>query len=450
MRYGRNENSQPYGADAQTTFDNWGDSTNSFNSINVNHNWVLGGSKLNEIVFQYADFSNQILSRSSAPNETFPNNVTTGANGNTPQTTQQKKWQFRDDFSWHVTGMGGLGHDFKTGVNFVNEPRLFITFNTGKGAVFNSHLTNDVHGPISDVTLSDGDASANIPMKQFATYVQDDWRVSDRLTLNLGLRWDLMTGYQFDESKNRNYVAVVEAAKAGLLTGIKGLENMALSPQEDHNNFQPRIGGVFDLSGTGSDVIRAGWGIYTDVGYTNSNGLFAAADSSGKGFGQVFSVSDPAGIRNPDGSFYQAGQPLANIASQNQVVATGEFPLFGQWVDPRLRAAVHTADERRLVARADVEHGDHRRLRARGRPRPRPPSAREPAAHGHDHPPARRPRAVARPEHCRHQADHQPGQEPVRRVRSCRRAAACRTAWTSAPRTRCRRAGAQSATPPTS
>jgi hypothetical protein len=111
---------------------------------------------------------------------------------------------------------------------------------------------------------------------------------------------------------------------------------MALSPQEDHNNFQPRIGGVFDLSGTGTDVIRAGWGIYTDVGYTNSNGLFAAADSSGKGFGQVFSVSDPAGIRNPDGSFYQAGQPLTNIASQNQVVATGEFPLFGQWVDPRL------------------------------------------------------------------------------------------------------------------
>ena len=31
--------------------------------------------------------------------------------------------------------MGGLGHDFKAGVNFINEPRLFITFNTGKGAV---------------------------------------------------------------------------------------------------------------------------------------------------------------------------------------------------------------------------------------------------------------------------------------------------------------------------
>ena len=46
--------------------------------------------------------------------------------------------------------MGGLGHDFKAGVNFINEPRLFITFNTGKGAIFNTHLTNDVNGPISD------------------------------------------------------------------------------------------------------------------------------------------------------------------------------------------------------------------------------------------------------------------------------------------------------------
>ncbi len=48
-----------------------------------------------------------------------------GANPNTPQTTEQKKWQFRDDFSWSVTGMGGLGHDFKAGVNWIHEPRLF-------------------------------------------------------------------------------------------------------------------------------------------------------------------------------------------------------------------------------------------------------------------------------------------------------------------------------------
>jgi outer membrane receptor protein involved in Fe transport len=335
VRYARNNNSQPYNAAPNSTFDNWGDSSNKFNSINANHNWVLGGSKLNEIIFQYADFSNNIASRSSDPNQTFPNGVSIGANGNTPQSTQQRKYQFRDDFSWHVSRFGGLGHDLKVGANFINEPRLFITFNTGKGAYFYTHTTNDINGPISSVTLSDGDSSANIPMKQFATYVQDDWRVSDRLTLNVGLRYDYMTGYQFDESKNPNYVAVVAAAKAGKLANIAGLENFSLSQQEDRNNIQPRVGGVFDVRGNGKDIVRAGWGVYTDVGYTNSNVLFAAADSTGKGFGQVFNVSEPGGIKNANGTFFNYTQPIANIQSQNQVAA-GAFPLFGQFVDPRL------------------------------------------------------------------------------------------------------------------
>ncbi|HKB10653.1 MAG TPA: TonB-dependent receptor, partial [Vicinamibacterales bacterium] len=344
VRYGRNNNSQPYGASPNNTSDNWGDSTNKLNSINLNHNWVLGGSKLNEFIFQYADFANNIASRSSAPNQTFLNGVTTGANGNTPQTTEQQKYQFRDDFSWHKTGWGGLGHDFKVGANFINEPRLFITFNTGKGATFYTHIDNNVNGPISQVQISDGDASANIPTKQFATYVQDDWRVTDRLTINLGLRYDIVDGLQFDESKNPNYVAIVNAAKAGKFNSLPApvaelMNHFAETPRDDKNNFQPRIGAVYDVRGNGKDIIRGGWGIYTDFGYTNANALFAAADSSGSGFGPVFQVQSPNGIRNPDGSFFAVGQPLTNIASQNQAtpLGPGTFPLFGQFVDPLLQ-----------------------------------------------------------------------------------------------------------------
>jgi hypothetical protein len=336
VRYGRNTNSQPYGAGPQTPPNGWGTSENSFNSINLNHNWVLGGSRLNEFIFQYADFRNHIGANSQDPYELFQNSVSVGQSPNTPQTTEQKKWQFRDDFSWSVSGMGGLGHDFKTGVNFINEPRLFITFNSGKGVIQYTHLTNDRNGPISIVTLNDGDASANIPMKQFAWYMQDDWRVGPKLTVNAGLRWDYITGYQFDQSKNPNFVKVQNAGKAGLLKGIKGLENAGLEPEEDKNNWQPRIGLAYDVRGNGRDVVRAGWGIYYDMGYTNSNGLFAASDATGKGFGTVLNVDDQSGIRNPDGSFYRVGQPLSNIQSQNQADLS-TIPLFGQWVDPRLQ-----------------------------------------------------------------------------------------------------------------
>ena len=130
VRYAEMTNSQIYGASPTATQDNWGNSTNGFNSINVNHNWVLPGSKLNEFIFQYADFGNNIAAHDAEPELSERRHI--GANTNTPQTTQQHKYQFRDDFSWHKSG-GGLGHDFKAGVNFINEPRLYITFNTGKG-----------------------------------------------------------------------------------------------------------------------------------------------------------------------------------------------------------------------------------------------------------------------------------------------------------------------------
>ena len=49
--------------------------------------------------------------------------------------------------------------------------------------------------------------------------------------------------------------------------------------EEDRNNWQPRAGAVYDLRGDGRDVLRAGWGRYYDVGYTNANVLFDRDES---------------------------------------------------------------------------------------------------------------------------------------------------------------------------
>ncbi len=133
------------------------------------------------------------------------------------------------------------------------------------------------------------------------------------------------------------------AAIAGKFNSLPGpvaevMNHFASDPQSDRNNYQPRIGAVYDVGGNGRDIVRGGWGLYTDFGYTNSNVLFAAADASGQGFGNVFNVNTASGIRNPDGTFFRVGQPLSNIASQNQaVVAPGTYPLYGQWVDPLLQ-----------------------------------------------------------------------------------------------------------------
>ena len=318
VRYGRNTNSQIYSAGTRLPPENWGDSKNKFNSINLNHNWVLAGSKLNEFVFQYADFGNTITARSPNPQESFPNGVTIGYNTNTPQATQQKKYQFRNDFSWHVTGAGGLGHDFKAGVNYIHEPRLYVTFNSGSTDYAYTHTTNDKNGPISRVTRNKEGAAANLPMDQYGFYVQDDWRVTDRLTVNAGLRYDLVTGFHIDQSGVPNFVRLTTAAAAGRFAGIPAMDEWAKEGSEDTNNWQPRIGAVYDLFGNGRDVVRAGWGIYYDYGFTNANILFPGLSAQG-GSGVVFDVNNSAGIRNPDGSFFQVGQPISNIASQNGV-----------------------------------------------------------------------------------------------------------------------------------
>ena len=144
-----------------------------------------------------------------------------------------------------------------------------------------------------------------------------------------------MTGYQIDQSRNPNYTKIVNAARAGLLDGIIGLENFAKEPREDYDNIQPRLGAAYDLRGDGKDVIRGGWGVYYDVSYTNSSVLFPALDATGIGFGQIFNVTDQAGIRNPDGSFYRIDQPISNIASQN-LADPNVLPLIGQFLDPRV------------------------------------------------------------------------------------------------------------------
>jgi hypothetical protein len=324
VRYGRNTNSQVYGISTRSVPDNWGDSTNTFNSINVNHNWVLGGSKLNEFIFQYADFANYILARTGDPQQTFANGVVIGYNSNTPQTTIQHKWQFRDDFSWHVTGKGGLGHDFKAGVNIINEPKLYVTFNSGSTDYAYTHLDNNSVGPISSVTRNKSGAAANLPMKQYGMYFQDDWRITSRITINAGLRYDLVTGFAINQNGVTNFDKLQAAGQSGLFNGVVGFQEWGPSPREDYNNIQPRIGLAWDVRGNGKDLFRTGWGIYYDFGYTNANILFPGLSAQG-GSGVVFTVTDTAGIKNPDGSFFAYGQPIGNIASQNQVNPAGPF-----------------------------------------------------------------------------------------------------------------------------
>ena len=203
VRYGFNNNSQPYGTSPQSPPDHWGTSKNTFHSAVANLNSVLSSGRLNEFLFQFSYFHNHIGAASDLPTERFPSGVEVGANVNTPQDTLQKKYQFRDDFTW-TSGH----HEFKTGVMFINEPTLDVTFSTGQSPLF-VHLEDSLDSPISSISQNGpvGDpnafSGALIPNKQYGVYVQDTWRPASRLLVDLGVRYDLVTGFAFDQERNR-------------------------------------------------------------------------------------------------------------------------------------------------------------------------------------------------------------------------------------------------------
>ena len=308
VRYGFDKNSQPYGASPLTPVEGWGDSNNKFHSINANLNSVLSGGKINEFVFQFSYFKNEIIERSNLPTEQYPNGVTVGQSVNTPQQTFQKKYQFRDDFTWNKGS-----HELKAGVSFIYEPTLDITFSTGQQPLY-VHLADDRNSPISSITFNGGIEEGGlsvgeIPNNQYALYLQDGWKVNDKLNLDLGIRYDLVTGFAFDQSKNIIFSELQDAGRAGRLAGLKGFEDFGKEAKEDTNNIAPRVGFTYDVKADGRFVVRGGVGRYYDFAYTNANILFAVIGAQ-SAFGQIYSNTDSSGIKNADGSFYNVGQPL--------------------------------------------------------------------------------------------------------------------------------------------
>jgi outer membrane receptor protein involved in Fe transport len=307
VRYGYQKNTDKYGASPLSAPDSLGTVTNKYSSLLAGHSLQIGSDSLNEILFQYTKFDNTITADSTAPYLYFPSGAHSGQNINTPQTTQQTKYQYKDDFSFTRT-IAGRANNFKTGLNYIHEPTLGGDFTTGTSGQF-SYLSDDPNSPIVDITYFGGFSGQDTPVDQYSIYAQDDLLASDRLTLNVGVRYDYWTGYDLDQRSNPIWQTLSTQTKYNeyYLRDFQGGGGGKL--KNDTNNWGPRLGLTWDTKGDGKQLLRAGWGIYYDFPYTNATILFPASAVQSD-YGVVYNVHNNGGIRNSDGSFFRPGQPL--------------------------------------------------------------------------------------------------------------------------------------------
>ena len=164
-----------------------------------------------------------------------------------PRNRVDSNWQFFDNFSWKLNK-----HDLKFGYEFRRTTVNSFNDLNQRGTLNFDGLQDFLDGTLHSGTIIAGNTSRNAYQDSDALYIQDGYRVSSNVTVNLGLRWD----YFGVIGEQNNQFSIYDPA-VGLV------QKKQLYPK-DLNNFSPRLSVAWDVFGKGKTVVRAGGGIFYD------------------------------------------------------------------------------------------------------------------------------------------------------------------------------------------
>lgn len=207
----------------------------------------------------------------------------TGYNSAAGSAAPHIRWDNHTSFTNNVSYTTG-NHQMKFGFEFRRTAmNLFLVVFPAGDFRFDGRYTGSSVGDallgLPNLTIrNQGDIVNYERSSHFSLYMQDDWDITDRLTLNLGMRWETQTAGYDKHDRKASYQpdrqVSVKLGDAGFQPDIQPIVDtfpgFAIADGSlsrggyamDFNNFGPRIGFAYDVAGNGRTVVRAGGGVF--------------------------------------------------------------------------------------------------------------------------------------------------------------------------------------------
>ncbi len=190
-----------------------------------------------------------------------------GATSSVPRHRVDSNSQVLDNFSWKLNK-----HDVKLGVDFHRT-----TIQQYFDKYFRGRLNFDGSGNASGNSIQDfltgtvdggfeyfGNSTRHTFENNFGFYAQDSYRISPRLTLNIGLRWDYF-GVVGEKNNLLSNITNLDAAGSTFTLTQVGQPGLSQLYNPDKRDFAPRVSLAWDVTGKGRTVVRAGYGMFYDA-----------------------------------------------------------------------------------------------------------------------------------------------------------------------------------------